>query len=251
MKAIFMGKNKDSSYKALRYLLKNDIEIPYAIIKKEESKLMDLCQENEIKVISDSHFYDLIKKNDPNLDNIDFVISFLFWKLIKKPIINLSEIGCINFHPAPLPDYRGVGGYNFAILENSRKWGVSAHFVDEHFDTGEVIKVNRFEIDPNIYVKELEAISQTKLYELFTEIIDKILNNEKLQSKSQGKGKYINIEELEEAKKIDFNIKKEEIDKKIRAFWFPPYHGANIEIDGKKYSLVNKELLNKISDSDN
>ena len=42
----------------------------------------------------------------------------------------LGRIGCLNFHPAPLPDLRGVGGYNVAILEGMREWGVSCHFVD-------------------------------------------------------------------------------------------------------------------------
>jgi methionyl-tRNA formyltransferase len=39
----------------------------------------------------------------------------------------------------------------------------------------------------------------------------------------------------------------EEIDKKINALWFPPYHGASIVIDGKRYSLVNDEILNKLA----
>ena len=54
---------------------------------------------------------------------------------------------CLNFHPAPLPDMRGLGGYNVAILEDFEEWGVSAHFVDEEFDTGDLVRVDRFPID--------------------------------------------------------------------------------------------------------
>ena len=54
---------------------------------------------------------------------------------------------CLNFHPAPLPDIRGLGGYNVAILEDFAEWGVSAHFVDEEFDTGDLVRVDRFPID--------------------------------------------------------------------------------------------------------
>ncbi len=53
-------------------------------------------------------------------------------------------MGCLNFHPAPLPDFRGLGGYNVAILEGLPEWGVSSHFVDEHFDTGDLVDVERF-----------------------------------------------------------------------------------------------------------
>ena len=72
------------------------------------------------------------------------VISFLFWRLIREPLISLGRIGCLNFHPAPLPDFRGLGGYNVAILEGLREWGVSCHFVDEGFDTGDLVEVERF-----------------------------------------------------------------------------------------------------------
>ena len=44
-------------------------------------------------------------------------ISFLFWKRIREPLLSLGRVGCLNFHPAPLPDMRGVGGYNVAVLE--------------------------------------------------------------------------------------------------------------------------------------
>ena len=85
---------------------------------------------------------------DPPAD-VDVVISFLFWKLIREPLISLGRVGCLNFHPAPLPDFRGVGGYNVAILEGLSSWGVSCHFVDERFDTGDVVEVERFPIDPH------------------------------------------------------------------------------------------------------
>ena len=53
---------------------------------------------------------------------------------------------------------------------------------------------------------------------------------------------------MEDTKKIDINDKIENIDKKIRAFWFPPYTGAYIEIKGKKYTLLNEEMLKKIKE---
>ena len=35
--------------------------------------------------------------------------------------------------------------------------------------------------------------------------------------------------------------------KKIRAFWFPPYDGAYVEINGQKYTLINRQLLEEIA----
>lgn len=82
-----------------------------------------------------------------SIDKIDLVISLLFWKRIRKPLIQLPRIACINFHPAPLPEFRGIGGYNVAILEDLPYWGAAVHFVDESFDTGDLIDVRHFDID--------------------------------------------------------------------------------------------------------
>lgn len=241
-----MGKNKESSYKALSYLIDNNVNIPYAVIPDNKNLLKEICIKNNIKIINDSRLYELIEKENPTLQDIDIVISFLFWKRIKKPLISLSKLGCINFHPAPLPDYRGVGGYNFAILDDLNYWGVSAHFVDEKIDTGDIIQVNKFDISKNINIIELEKISQKELYLLFELIISKLMNNEKLNRIKQGEGKYICKKELEKAKEVTINMSKEEIDKKIRAFWFPPYHGAYILIDNKKYTLVDEKILKEL-----
>ena len=42
----------------------------------------------------------------------------------------------------------------------------------------------------------------------------------------------------------------DDIDTKIRAFWFPPYLGAYMCKNGKKYTLINDKILNELS-SDN
>ncbi len=48
-------------------------------------------------------------------------------------------------------------------------------------------------------------------------------------------------------KRIDFEKDKDILDSKIRAFWFPPYDGAFIEVNGKKYTLIDREILASIA----
>ena len=42
----------------------------------------------------------------------------------------------------------------------------------------------------------------------------------------------------------------DDIDRKIRAFWFPPYDGAYIKLNGTKYSLANSFILASLNRSD-
>lgn len=38
------------------------------------------------------------------------------------------------------------------------------------------------------------------------------------------------------------------VERKIRAFWNPPYSGAQVEICGKKYTVINADILKWISE---
>jgi methionyl-tRNA formyltransferase len=214
--------------------------------------LVSLAKKEGIETIPYEKIYEIIQDESEldrlGLHDIDLIISYLFWKKIKSPLLQLPKIGCINFHPAPLPDFRGVNGYSFAIYENLSEWGVSAHFVDEDFDTGDIIKVNKFSINS---LKEtsfsLERKSQEEMLNLFKEIIDMLNVGKSLTRIPQNNGKYRSKEEFEELRKIKETDSLDQIERKIRAFWYPPYEGAVIKIKNKEFTIINKHILEEIS----
>ena len=251
IKTIFLGKHTGGSNNclgidALKHLITNK---NYGVIKcvtVEKDLLYDFCTKNNIDVTNNiEECYDL--------KNIDLAISYGFSRLIKGKLINSCEIGCINFHPAPLPDWRGMGGvFNYAIYEQVTEWGVTSHFVDETFDTGDIIKVNRFDIDTKKEtVNSLTKRSHNKLFELFQEVLNLVVESQNQQKpiprKKQIGGRYISRADFNNLRKINKEDTAEIIDRKINAFFHPPYHGASIEIDNKEYSLINTELLKRIN----
>ncbi|MGL4393463.1 MAG: formyltransferase family protein [Fusobacteriaceae bacterium] len=251
MNVIFMGKSKNSTCEALNYLLTKGHNVVYAIIPNEESELKKICERNKIETKTYSELILIIERKQMKIEEIDYVISFLFWEKIKEPLLSLGKKGCVNFHPAPLPDYRGMAGYSFSIIDEIDYWGVSLHFVDEEIDTGNIIECIKFPIDSKkITVMELEQKTQKKLLELFFNFVDNINNENILEAKKQNKerGKYISKKYLESSKEVFFTDSKEVIDKKIRAFWFPPYDGAYIKINDEKYTLINHKMLKKIAE---
>lgn len=249
---IFLGKKPWAS-KALEFLVQNGIHVRLVVTPKHELYRVTLgktAKKYKIPVLfGDENFYQHIATHD-FYSNIDLVISFLFWQKIKMPLIRLGKLGCVNFHPAPLPDYKGRAGYNTAILEQRKEYGVSAHYVDsEKFDAGPIIRVSRFPIDSereNAY--SLEQKTQEKLYDLFVETM-LLLEGKTVTTTPNIGGLYLNLEQLEKLKEVD--LKKdtpEEINRKIRAFFFPPYSGAKIFVNGEELTLVNAEILKYISE---
>ena len=176
-----MGKCKRSAVAALASLVEQGVEVVAVVASqpdrwtREEQRLDLLAERHGLPLLRDDELY-----ATPPAD-VDLVISFLFWKLIREPLLSVGRIGCLNFHPAPLPDFRGLGGYNIAILEGLSEWGVSCHFVDEGFDTGDLVEVDRFPIDQQAETAfSLDLRSQEQLLALFRRLMAKALAGEDL-----------------------------------------------------------------------
>jgi len=235
LRAIFMGKHKRSAVAALEYLMQRGIDVPAVVAPDDpgdaaDEQRLDLAAERHgLKLRSDDDLY----QGDASLEGLDLVLSFLFWKRIRRPLIEAGRIGCLNFHPAPLPDMRGLGGYNVAILEDFAEWGVSAHFVDEDFDTGDLVRVERFPIDrEHETALSLDIRAQERLLGLFRGVIDMTLTGVDLPRRPQGEGRYVTREEFETLRVIDLSDPPEVTERRVRAYWYPPYDGATLGAGG-------------------
>ena len=259
MKAVFMGKHKRSSVGALRHLVERGCHVAAVVAPPDTSSVRDdqrldlVAAEHGLPMASDGDLYDAIE--DPSsasidLEGTDLVLSFLFWRLIRPPLIELGRIGCLNFHPAPLPDWRGLGGYNAAVLDGLAEWGASAHFVDERFDTGDLVRVRRFPIDPaRETALSLDIATQGHLLTLFREVVDLAITGEQLPREPQGEGRYVSREEFEEMRRVRPDDPPELTERRIRAFWYPPHDGATLTVGGSAVTLVDRALLEQAADA--
>lgn len=69
----------------------------------------------------------------------DYIFSISFPFLIPNEVLNYGEEKFINFHPGPLPQYRGVMPI-FEVLKNQEtETAISAHFMNSKFDEGNII----------------------------------------------------------------------------------------------------------------
>lgn len=158
----------------------------------------------------------------------DVGISYLYPHRVAPEVLAAPKQGFINFHTAPLPDFRGVAGINFAILEDVRIWGVSAHYMDATIDTGDIIEVRRFPIVPaEETALSLDLRSQNVLYQLFLDVVDALLAGDALPRELQGAGgRYISKADFEVARRILPSDPPEVRERKRRAFFYPPHEGA-------------------------
>lgn len=241
-KLLFMGR-KSYGAEALDWCVQNDWDVVAVVTDNHQdtSPTANIARKHGLNLLD----YDTcMKKIESNEIHFDLAVSYVYWRILKKPLIQKPKFGIINFHPAPLPDLRGTGGFNIAILENFNSFGVTAHYMDEGVDTGPIIEVDRFPIDARSETAQtLEKKSHEKMVALFIKTLMRVKDEGILPSKKLTGGRHLSRNEMEQLKKIKPG---DDINTKIRAFWFPPYDGANIEINGNTYTLVNRDILEQI-----
>ena len=174
------------------------------------------------------------------------VVSFLFWNRIREPLISLGRVGCLNFHPAPLPDFRGVGGYNVAILEGLPEWGVSCHFVDEHFDTGDLVEVERFPIDPDAETAlSLDMKSQEQLLApVRARGGARCWPARSCRARPRARAA---TSRARSSRSCAWCARATTSTASCARFWYPPWPGAVVELDGRRLTLVDDELLAEVA----
>lgn len=78
----------------------------------------------------------------------DLVLSIYLNQLIKTELITLPSQGTLNIHPALLPRHRGLFPYFWVIAAGETETGVTIHWVDQKFDTGDLFLQERLTVEP-------------------------------------------------------------------------------------------------------
>jgi methionyl-tRNA formyltransferase len=137
--------------------------------EKHISKIHNFLNKNNIK----HEIY--TTADNPELISFDLGISYCYPKKIIEPVLSTPKRGFINFHPGPLPKYKGPNEYSDAIKNKEVNWGVTAHYMTENYDDGKIIKIKNFKLhEPPESISELGAISHYFLFQLFKETINEI-----------------------------------------------------------------------------
>jgi len=114
-------------------------------------------------------------------EKIDFIVLAGFLWLIPEYLINAYPNKIINIHPALLPKYGGKGMYGMhvheAVVANKEKEsGITIHFVNKEYDTGNVIFQAKCVVSPNDSAEDVAKKVHALEYEHFPAIIDRVVN---------------------------------------------------------------------------
>jgi len=211
MKVIFVG-GKKYGVNVLRYLL-TDWDV--------------IAVDGDEEVRAEGKRLHIPYLEDIELGDVDLLISYLSRKKIGEPLLSHPRLGCINFHPGWLPEFGGACGYNIAILENVKQYGCTAHFMTAQIDRGDIIDRRAVYLDRNETAYSLAIKTYEEMFTLFQKVLRSIECGT-VKRTPQFNTRYMKWEDVEKLRYILPGDSPETIDRKKRAFHFPPYKGAEV-----------------------
>jgi methionyl-tRNA formyltransferase len=100
----------------------------------------------------------------------DLIISMNFPYKLTGPILAHRSMK-INSHTSPLPLYRGSNAYGRAVLKQVPRWGVTWHYIDKNYDTGNILIQEFFELQLPYTIKDIAMRSRKLIFETLGEAV--------------------------------------------------------------------------------
>lgn len=199
----------------------------------------------EIKAqsVNSSQFIKQVEKLNP-----DMIIVGSWSEKFKKDI--LDKFICVNFHPALLPKNRGANPYFWSIYLNQSVSGLTAHFMNEKFDRGDILLQEAITISENETGESLKD-KTTKLAAIMVQDLLNLFDENNLQPIKQNEEFATYEPQISEKEVIiDLNEPKEKVSRHLRALhpWTYPYielKGRFIKIQKYDFLELAKEYENK------
>ena len=113
----------------------------------------------EISDVNSENAIERLKKLD-----VDLFVSAAYPQIFSENILDIPRLGAVNFHPALLPKYRGAHPHFWQIVNGEKEGGMTAHFMKESIDAGDIIAQVSFPINdctyPELYEKIIKQTHQ-------------------------------------------------------------------------------------------
>ena len=154
----------------------------------------------------------------------DLMVVVAYGQILKKPILELPELGCWNVHGSILPKYRGASPIAAAIRDRQKRTGVTIMQMNEGLDTGDILGKVATRIRPGETTGMLHDRLSGKSAPLLLYLLQRAKKGKLKSSRQKAEEASVAPRMKKEDGKIDWEKNPEEIEAHIRAM--QPWPGA-------------------------
>jgi len=154
----------------------------------------------------------------------DLMVVVAYGQILKKPILDLPELGCWNVHGSLLPKYRGASPIAAAVRDLQKRTGVTIIQMNEGLDTGDILEKVATRIRPGETTGLLHDRLAKKAGPLLLYLLERAKKGKLKSARQNSQEASVAPRMKKEDGKIDWAKNPEEIDAHIRAM--QPWPGA-------------------------
>lgn len=182
--AIFASGNGSNAEAIVRYFQSTGTaEVVLVIANRSEAQVLERAQRLHVPSVSiPSSEFRQPERLMPLLEQyrVDWIVLAGFLLMIPDYLVKAYARKMVNIHPALLPKFGGKGMYGMnvhrAVVEQGeRETGITIHFVDEHYDEGEVIFQAKCEVLPTDTPEMVAQKVHQLEYRYYPSVIESIL----------------------------------------------------------------------------
>lgn len=184
--AIFASGAGSNAEKIIEHFKGNEnVRVALILCNKPGAGVLKIAENHGIKsiLIEKEGFFSpnscLLALKDHQIDFI--VLAGFLWK-IPDALVNAYRGKIVNIHPALLPNYGGKGMYGMRVHEavinaGESESGITIHYVDEHYDEGDIIFQAKCAIEPRDTPEMLAQKVHVLEHRHFPEVIENLLRS--------------------------------------------------------------------------
>lgn len=175
--------------------------------------------------------------------NPDVIVIVAYGQILRKNILDLPRLGCINIHSSLLPRWRGAAPIQWSILSGDAETGISTMHLVEKLDAGAVLLQKKTPISP----EDTATTVHDRLAQIGAELIVPTLEglaNGTLQARVQDESAVTYASKLtKEMEWLDPKEPAEVLDRKVRAL--NPWPGTSLNV-GQRLKIKRAKLHRSI-----
>ena len=246
LKVVFMG-TPEFSVPTLEMLIENCDVIGVVTQEDKEvgrkkvltpSPVKECALKHDIKVFTPHK----IREEYEDILNLspDIIITCAYGQIVPKELLDFPYYGCINIHGSILPDYRGASPIQTAIMNGDTETGITIMYMDEQMDTGNIINMDKIDID----IKDTYGTLSDKLSilgrDLLLKTLPRIIKDDNWNIKQDDGAATYTKKITREQERLDFNMNRKQLYDYVRALNPTPL--ANILLNDEEIKIVETEI---------
>ncbi len=179
----------------------------------------------------------------------DLFIVVAYGEIIKKHILDMPKLGCINIHASLLPKYRGAAPIQRCLMSGDKETGITIIEMTPQMDAGDVLAMESILVPEEMTFGELEPkLCDLSVKLLFNSIRD-FENNKVVRQPQDHTLATLAPKIVPEEEKIDWNKSARQVHNLIRALSPAPCAWAQISIGSelKRLKIKKAKVVSGIS----